>query len=208
MVGEEVEEEVVGTAAELTVRFVTFSRAALEACCHRRSVGSGARLHTGRKPSLIGGPFFAAEQPHVSASKMRRHTDVYFQRCAWTRGVVVKWWWRWWWQWWWWWWRWWWQGGALTAARAWIADSNVTYATVVPSGPSKSSDSPTASWVSTSAWRTRKIISDWTRSLICLLSESFERFCLITRAAVSLIASVFDLIFCAWVTRVGTAVYL
>ena len=176
LVGEEVEEEVVGTAAELTVRFVTFSRAALEACCHRRSVGSGARLHTGRKPSLIGGPFFAAEQPHVSASKMRRHTDVYFQRCA--------------------------------AARAWIADSNVTYATVVPSGPSKSSDSPTASWVSTSAWRTRKIISDWTRSLICLLSESFERFCLITRAAVSLIASVFDLIFCAWVTNVGTAVYL
>ena len=115
--------------------------------------------------------------------------------------VAVKWWW-------WWWWLWRWQGGALTAARAWIADSNVTYATVVPSGPSKSSDSPTASWVSTSAWRTRKIISDWTRSLICLLSESFERFCLITRAAVSLIAKVFDLIFCAWVTRVGTAVYL
>ena len=57
-------------------------------------------------------------------------------------------------------------------------------------------------------WRTRKIISDWTRSLICLLSESFERFCLMTRAAVSLIASVFDLIFCAWVTNVGTAVYV
>ena len=58
---------------------------------------------------MIGGPFFAAEQPHVRASKIRRHTDVYFQRCA--------------------------------AARAWIADSKVTYATVVPSGPSKSSDS-------------------------------------------------------------------
>ena len=88
----------VATTIDRIVRLVTFSRAALEACCHRRSVGSGARLHTGRKPSLIGGPFFAAEQPHVSASKMRRQTDVYFQRCAWRRGgMAVKWWWWWWW---------------------------------------------------------------------------------------------------------------
>ena len=92
----EVVEEVVEVVVVVVERqhwHSPFSRAALEACCHRRSVGSGARLHTGRKPSLIGGPFFAAEQPHVSASKMRRHTDVYFQRCAWRRRVVVKWWW-------------------------------------------------------------------------------------------------------------------